>query len=354
MKPDRSNYEIWLTDWLDGSLDKVQTEILMAFLDENPDIKEESDFFAMAHLSVGKIFFTGKEELKKNASELTAGQVEFLSVAYLENDLNKNQEADLNQCLGQNAESKKIFDSIQKIKLVPSRNEYAGKKSLLKETPATRVLRISVTVLSAAATIALLILTYTSGPSLLRRNNTVAEQIVVPETRQAEPLIVRTKVIHTPAVIKQITKPMKATQVTEAISEELKNSSVLLFEKVPEYRVTKLPAIAYNPNPLENESSLVASNILFFEEPIYDDRNALTRFFVRNFREKILRNDTSGDDPIKPMEIAEAGVEGLNKLLGWEMSLVAVNDEEGELKSVYFESRMLKFNAPVKKAESAE
>ena len=39
MKIDRSNYEIWIIDWLDGSLSDSQAEELKLFLNENPDIR---------------------------------------------------------------------------------------------------------------------------------------------------------------------------------------------------------------------------------------------------------------------------------------------------------------------------
>jgi len=43
MQIDRSNYEIWLIDWLDGKLDDPEVEQLQRFLGDNPDIKEEYD-----------------------------------------------------------------------------------------------------------------------------------------------------------------------------------------------------------------------------------------------------------------------------------------------------------------------
>ena len=42
----------------------------------------------------------------------------------------------------------------------------------------------------------------------------------------------------------------------------------------------------------------------------------------------------------------------LYKLLGWEMALDERKDLNGQLKSVYFSSKILKFNAPVKNSES--
>jgi hypothetical protein len=85
---------------------------------------------------------------------------------------------------------------------------------------------------------------------------------------------------------------------------------------------------------------------------VFDDgRSKFSRFIAKTFREKILREKTGKDSPLKGYEIAEAGVSGLNKLLGWEMALDEKKDENGELRSVYFSSRILKFNAPVKKSE---
>ncbi len=83
-----------------------------------------------------------------------------------------------------------------------------------------------------------------------------------------------------------------------------------------------------------------------------DDRNKLSKFIARTFREKILKEETGSDAPVKPYEIAAAGIDGLNRLFGWDMALVRVNDEEGDLKSIYFSSRILKFNAPVRKTDS--
>jgi len=90
-------------------------------------------------------------------------------------------------------------------------------------------------------------------------------------------------------------------------------------------------------------------------EPVYDDeRSRLSRFIARTFREKILKEKKISDEPLKTYEVAEAGIDGLNKLLGWQMALVKTNDEAGELKSVYFSSKALKFNAPVRKTTTSQ
>jgi hypothetical protein len=82
-----------------------------------------------------------------------------------------------------------------------------------------------------------------------------------------------------------------------------------------------------------------------------DGRSKIGMFITKTIREKFLR-EKSVDRPLKGYELAKAGVEGLNKLMGWEMALDERKDLEGNLKSVYFSSKLLKFNAPVKKSES--
>ena len=57
MKIDRSNYEIWFIDWLDGNLNSLQIEQLKLFLDQNPDLKEEfNDLTPVKLVSSGNSF----------------------------------------------------------------------------------------------------------------------------------------------------------------------------------------------------------------------------------------------------------------------------------------------------------
>ena len=101
--------------------------------------------------------------------------------------------------------------------------------------------------------------------------------------------------------------------------------------------------------PIHN--TLIALN-LSVTVPEYDDgRSKLSRFIARTFREKILKETKAKDSPMKAYELAKAGVSGLDKLLGWEMALDEKKDANGVLKSVYFSSKILKFNAPIKKTE---
>ena len=64
-----------------------------------------------------------------------------------------------------------------------------------------------------------------------------------------------------------------------------------------------------------------------------------------------MKNEGAGEAPVYAVDLAEAGVMGINRLIGTEMVFKKNTNEEGELVSVYFSSRALKVNAPVNRDE---
>jgi hypothetical protein len=366
MQPDRSNYEIWLIDWLDGNLDKVQTEQLMAFLDKNPDIKEEADILSSSYLLPEKQSFLQKDNLKKNIEDLTPSQLEYLSVAYLENDLSADQLAELKQNLDQNKEGKKVFDLIQKIKFAPAYSGYRYKNKLKKLTAREKVKRLSVIGLSAAAAIALLILSsvfishQTAGKSDLVTDNIITDSLEIqssvpvispPEYRSVDLVSKKTS----PKVGIKTNNILASNEIINEIVKADNPDSSFLKRENPDYFISRVPLLSEVDLRTEIENQvLIASNYPIIGPYYADDRSRLSKFIARTFREKLLKDEPTSDAPLKPYEIAKAGIDGLNKLLGWEMALKESNDTSGELTSVSFSSRILKFNAPVKKAESSQ
>jgi hypothetical protein len=364
MKPDRSNYEIWLIDWLDGNLDGEQAELLMAFLDENPDLKEEADSLAATRLLPKKNKPFQKDLFKKTPADLISSQIEYLSVAYLEDDLSSSQVKELEENLSENSENRKLFDAIQRTRLNPPVVYYKHKNLLMKETRGKRILHLTLTGLSAAAVVTILIISFIALPRFLTGENEelaltlstdtiilqpakilVSPENVVPGKQQ------QLNEINSPVLSEIPVQESHEINIAPAIPELA--DSVLLPVRTMEYRIVKVPDISgVEINRELPVVSLVASNISISESVDYDyGRGRISRFIASTFREKILKTGEFNDSPIKTYEIAEAGIDGLNKLLGWEMALVKTTDKDGDLKSLYFSSRVLKFNAPVRKQE---
>jgi hypothetical protein len=356
MKPDRSNYEIWLIDWLDGKLDDEQAEMLMAFLNENPDIKEEADSLAITQLRPQKEKSFKKDLLKKDTADLPPSQIEYLSVACLENDLSASHIKELEDNLSQNKDNREIFDAIQRTRLKAPEIAFRHKNMLKKETRGRRIMRLTITGLSAAAAVALLIISFITIPTLLNRDN---EEMAL--NLSYDTLLIQrgTSIISPENVtgIKQQPAYMTQTPSQQVIAageqEQIIKTSRDPVPVVSTFPVAEIPDYLVPEITMEMPAAtLISSRISVRENIDYDyGRSRLTRFIASTFRDKVLKEETYNDSPLKTHEIAEAGIDGLNKLLGWEMALVKTTDKEGELKSFYFSSRILKFNTPVKKTE---
>lgn len=362
MKPDRSNYEIWLTDWMDGNLSQEQADQLMIFLNNNPDLIDDFDLNSTLKLNPGSAAFNGKEKLRKNSDDLSQSQLDQLSIAFLENDLDSESKSELLRCIDDHPEKRESFDLIQKLKLSPQPGTFARKKLVARRPRAGRILWLSGAGLTAAATIALLIIAY-FRPSALT-NDTLPQYAgsVIADTAviKAHPGLVRTEpAILSPTSTERTTaeQPVEdsKTFLVDAETADLNPQIIAepVFQNYLPERIN-ISLVAFEPKIIlagnfYDNSLIPASNTV--PSFIFDDgRSNVERFLARVLHENILKDETKGSQPVKGYDIAEAGINGINKLMGWEMAFEKNTDEEGNVKSIYFSSKMIKFNAPVKKS----
>lgn len=363
MNINRSNYEIWFVDWLDKNLSSQDVERLMHFLKENPDLRAEFDELNKFNLDAPDFRFPDKGMMKKSVDDLPESQFEYLCVASVENDLPDNQITELNEIIENSPERRKTFDLIKRTRLIPPVVEYKYKSRLLRKTTSQKIIRLSLTALSAAATIALLFTIFSIIPeNLPEKTPTAAQNNQAPSVKVNDTVRNVQKELKPEKVTAPITKQTKLHLADSRKSETATQAPVYSFPAKTDslrrdtgnqvIRTVKIPSVKNMINGEEQgSSSLVAYNLPVIS-PHYDDgRSNLNKFIARTFREKILKENKTMDAPLKGYEIAEAGVTGLNKLFGWEMALDERNDKNGDLQSVYFSSRILKFNAPVKKTQ---
>jgi hypothetical protein len=363
MQIDRSNYEIWLIDWIDGNLTDYQIEHLQLFLNENPDLQEEFYEMNIFKLNSSVKSYSYKARLKKHMTDLSGSQFEYLCVAYFENDLSDEQQTELKQIIKEDPEKKGSFELFQKMRLTPVSGKYKRKNLLIKRPAGQKIMRYSILGLSVAATLAFIIINYFLIPHPLREKTINTAQNIVADTS-----------LHNPAAEITSDKIITEKKIASITKQKVKLYSAVLKNK-PEISVSNLNGLSSNDSLVrktQNQETLtgkisvpvkillggklVTDNLITLNSPKtipeYDDgRSKLNKFIAKTFREKILKEKTTNDTPLKGYEIAEASVNGINKLFGWEMQLNKKNDEKGKLKSVYFSSKILKINAPVKKTE---
>jgi len=365
MRPDRSNYEIWFTDWLEGSLNEEQVEELRLFLSKNPDLQEELNGLASISLKPSQTIFNDKEGLVRSHEDITDSQFDHLCIAYLENDLTLLQKTELNEIIDRDEARKMRFELIQKLKLYPPAYTFKQKSILKKLTTGQKIIRLSVIGLSTAAVIALVVSAYLSFTKNINQDLQLISRDLTHDTLYIEsrkPFTVKRDAANNEIVtlrpesgqnssknkapIEQIAPTQPFEQAISVSTVEFDRLELLpmLQVSIPEnmftsYMLSAIELIPYYPP---------------YIPPLFDDnRSNVDRFLARIFNEKIMRDTIAGDRPVESFDIAFAGITGLNKLLGWEMALQKNIDENGEIRSYYFSSKLIKINAPVKKTENA-
>ena len=366
MKPDRSNYEIWVVDWLDGNLSEQQAEELKVFLTENPDLKDEIDGIALVNLKSGENLFPGKESLKKSSDKLTRQQFEHLCIACLENDLGHEQKAELLEMIGNDDSKKREFELTLKLKLKPPHYSYTRKKRIKKLTTGQKIIRMTVSGLSAAAGIAALVIVYLTSPSNILRHERQSFTFIKPDTlhiplypsitikeKQASPLKKITSLSQVERTVPDIQIPEKNVFTAEEQKPYEPDSTTQVQVAIAINRVNvPFPEIIVPVNIPDANNLQAYNKAAILPSPFEEDRSNVDRFFARLFHEKIMK-DKAGASPVKSYDLAVAGITGLNKLFGWQIALHKNTGENGEVKSYYFSSKILKFNTPVKKSSDS-
>ena len=132
----RANYETYVIDYLDGKLNAVERRYFIAFLESNPDIKDEVESIDEISLQPDQKVFPEKENLKKKSvvdvDGINEGNYEEYFIANYENDLSPNEKKSLALFLDKNQILKQEFDIYSKLKIVPVGDIVFSAKDQLK------------------------------------------------------------------------------------------------------------------------------------------------------------------------------------------------------------------------------
>jgi len=372
MHIDRTNYEIWLVDWLDGNLDETRAKELQLFLESNPDLKkefedlsgEDADISVMTDNEKSKDeSFRKKESLKRKLSQLPESQFEHLCIASLEKDISGEQESELAELINKYPKRRKVFEEFSRTKLVPPEVKFSKKNKLYRSALLPVLRRNAMQWWSAAAIITIALILFATVPPLINGKKVVTakNEVQYLHINAQEKITVAKATIKTlapPPQRKQVIKPVPEDTVSEGITE--KTLQVMTAEagegvkKDTSESINKvMTAMNFTASFADQlPDSLIALNPALNITAVDEDESRVGRFIARTFRGRILKEKTANETPLKFYEIAEAGVTGINKLLGWEMALDEKKDDRGRIKSVYFSSKVLKFNVPVKNSET--
>ena len=140
MKITRENYESYFIDYLDGNLDARMVDEFIAFIQENPDLKEELSLFEPVKLPAGEINLEIKEKLYRERLD-SDKEFETAAIARLEGDLSTYEMVEFEDYLARNPGKRKEVLLFEKTRLTAENLAFPGKLRLYKK-PLSRTLFI--------------------------------------------------------------------------------------------------------------------------------------------------------------------------------------------------------------------
>lgn len=338
----RSDYEIWLKKLLEGEAGSHPEEELHAFLSGDPDPEKTGGL----KLQNEDHKFRNKSSLRRSSRDLPDDQFDYLCTAMVEKDLSPEGEKELLDIISEDKERQRTFEIFSKTRLIPGKYGYNGKFLLKRKTALQRFLLPAI---SSAAGIALLVAV------LIRGNNEhVADGGGVNDIkdnfqyRSGIPGAQNNLAARNSPVI-NISPRENDADDRNGVTPKAKPDQVLQ-ERVsyPALGRHFVPAVAgvFIEGIPDPGTDLVAIQTRTELLAVYDERPRVEKFLTRAYRELLLGE--KGDRPLNRYELAKGGVNGLNRILGWEMAVKPDGNDDGVIESFQFSSKILNFSVPLK------
>jgi hypothetical protein len=357
MEINRHNYEAYLLDLLEGRLSVDEQQQVHNFLLLNPDCSGKLKEIEPWILEGEKVCFQNSKLLKKEfpnpSTILTDHNFDLFSIARLEGDLTIEQEADYQSMLELDDHNAQQWDEWQQTRLVPEPLLFQGKDRLLHRGDSkSRVIWISV--ISAAAAVALLVILFRTGTDLPQQESYVqTPQELIPEQAIEVPVQAETQTDMVEPV-----ENLRAQATADPPVQKLKVPVLFSVGKVldrPLVDDLQPRQIAFSANQL-NATSLASKAVPDQIEPLYVPpvRIHLSSLSVAQISEMDLQEmleDYSEEKDFSFLKIANAGIKGINKLAGSDISLMASRDEEGYVSGFQLKGKRFSLTRPLGQEE---
>lgn len=360
----RNNYEEYFIDYLDGKLSRSDKQQVFLFLEQNPDLKEELKMFQYEALVPDEVAFDRKQVLKRKSILPSDHHFDELCIASIEGDLTKKQQVDFNYYLEQNTEKQQEFAVYTKTKLKTNEAIVFSEKDKLKKNASKLFTRKVISIISAAASVVILVGLYFLLPDKAEYSNDqcISHQIKAEDDAEKTENV-RQSATYANDESKNTIKSLKTI-----------NNRFLSKVKVEEYTIVDVSRSQDNKGNPEDKSIMVPQKLQSIEIQ-YDYKNekgipylvdvalpeieitdkpvqkeyyyTLKTFLASTFNKRILNKEEQ--DQIDFFDIAQAGVNGINRLTGSNMKLERTYDQYGNPDKTEFNSRLIAFSAPISK-----
>lgn len=350
MKINRDNYEAFLLDLQEGRLSVDEQKHLHDFLQLNPDcdaLLPESESWI---LEGSQVTYPGREQLKREfptpSTILTDYNFDLFSIARMEGDLTVEQEAAHRSTVAGDKQRSSQWLEWQQTRLVPEPLLFKRKDRFLhKNGRRNRVIWMSV--ISAAAAVALLIV-------LLRMEHVMPQQEL---TLQPSPDTKAQQVFDVPD---QTTPDLPAQQSIKPVLFSVKKDHDRPLEL--ESKKAVVPQDDLQPRTVRisenrlNGLSLVDEAVPDQIEPLHVPPvsihlGSLSVAQISELDPQEIFEDYTEERNLSLWTVANAGIKGINKIAGSDISLLASRDEEGEVSGFQLKSKRFSLTRPLGQEE---
>ncbi len=341
----RSNYENFVIDYLDGTLGAAEKSCFIEFLENNPDIAEEVDDINEAVIQPDNKVFESKDRLKKKSIATVSGinedNYEEIFIAHYENDLSPKKEIDLNSFLSKNSELSSEFEVHRNLKLRADLSISFNDKDELKQKR-----RITPYWYSSVAAVILLLISIWYFDNYFDQNK--RENIFM----VSEIHLIESNTVHSSKVVSDFNIPNRPTpqstyqEIEPVIIPERLNLSSLNIRKNNELVVNVNEIYFLMPEqqiPMVNYEDLALLEDVI--EPVEKKKKTLFASVLNNQWNKLKSNITTkkseednSNDPTY-VQVLDTGIKVFNTITGSETYTSKSYNTEGKLTGYQIEGR---------------
>lgn len=338
MAINKNNYQVYFIDHYEGTLSPKETLVLMAFLDDNPDLRSEFDNYVVEPLIPDlDVTYMNKASLKKQVFA-TPGEDDEMLIAYMEGDLPDSEITKIQKKIETNARTKQAYERYQATLFIPEMELAYPSKEELKRKTGTFIVFTRWTTYAAAAVIIILIglsglLLFNSGNSVERdyyrlsslekyqvNYITVNQNRAQLNTRNVLPMIIQ------PVMREYITiEKMPAGKEPEIIASRsnyvlsLASTHTILFPSYQFMEETETPALAEAQKEKTMAGRIISGVFGKVKRPASGEK----------------RNDKNPEQGnFSFWDIAELGVKSVNAMGDHNYTLVREYNDKGKVKGV--------------------
>lgn len=357
MKINRENYETYFIDYLEGNLDELLINDFIAFLQNNPDLKEELSLLETVAVNPENISYRKKEKLYKDKYDVEK-EFDQAAIANLEGDISSAEKTKFHAYLSKHPEKQSDFILFGKTKLIADESiVFSNKKKLYRYSAAKIFLlwsgRIAAILILAIAFFTIVnqqnnkiipenkvaVIDDKSGKeeSTNKEESTPEEKIVPIDEKKKDPVKVNK---GTPATVIKKTKP-KPTQ-NKSLRESTKGRAThedIAINRIPVEHLNEIHSIRAS---IETPQIHVNLDQMYYATAPLSNNPEDERLLADVVLEK------TGLNKFQFNKITKAGLSLVSNISNEKFQYQT--DKEGKITEYTYDSRLFAFSIPSKNA----